>query len=53
MITLVKAQVLINIIGALCFRWIMIRLNVPPAVRFCGHSCLLPYLLSSKLLAMV
>lgn len=36
MITLVKAQVLINIVGALCFRWMMIRLNVPPAVRFAG-----------------
>ncbi|RYG42346.1 MAG: hypothetical protein EOO01_23290, partial [Chitinophagaceae bacterium] len=36
MITLVKAQVLINVVGALCFRWIMIRLKVPPAVRFCG-----------------
>ncbi|MBL7697915.1 MAG: hypothetical protein JNK79_07140 [Chitinophagaceae bacterium] len=36
MITLVKAQVLINILGALCFRWIMIRLNIPAAVRFTG-----------------
>lgn len=36
MITLVKAQVLINVVGALCFRWIMIRLNVPSAVRFAG-----------------
>lgn len=36
MITLVKAQVLINILGALSFRWMMIRLNVPSAVRFAG-----------------
>jgi hypothetical protein len=36
MITLVKAQVLINVIGGLCFRWMMKRLNVPAIICFAG-----------------
>lgn len=36
MITLVKAQVFINIVGGLCFRWIVRNFNVPAAVSFIG-----------------
>ena len=36
MITLVKAQVLINILGGLSFRWILKSLKVPPAITFVG-----------------
>src|SRR4026207_2031825 len=36
MITLIKAQVLINILGGLSFRWILKSLNVPPAISFTG-----------------
>lgn len=34
MITLIKAQVFINIVGALCFRWILRSLDTPVAARF-------------------
>lgn len=36
MITLVKAQVLINILGGLSFRWILKSLKVPAAISFIG-----------------
>ncbi len=36
MITLVKAQVLINIAGGLAFRWILKSFNVPAAISFVG-----------------
>lgn len=36
MITLVKAQVLINIVGGLSFRWILKSLKVPPVVSLAG-----------------
>jgi hypothetical protein len=36
MITLVKAQVFINVIGGLCFRWTLKSLKVPPAISFIG-----------------
>src|SRR5688572_22047954 len=36
MITLIKAQVLINIIGGLCFRWMLKSLNVPAAISLVG-----------------
>jgi hypothetical protein len=36
MITLVKAQVFINIVGALSFRWILKSLNVPAVISFIG-----------------
>ncbi|HUQ67225.1 MAG TPA: hypothetical protein VM101_13775 [Flavitalea sp.] len=36
MITLVKAQLLINILGGVCFRWILKSLEVPAAIRFTG-----------------
>lgn len=36
MITLVKAQVLINILGGLSFRWILKSLKVPAAISFVG-----------------
>jgi hypothetical protein len=36
MITLVKAQVFINILGGLCFRWMLKSLNVPAAISFIG-----------------
>ena len=36
MITLIKAQVLINIIGGLSFRWMLKSLNVPAAISFVG-----------------
>lgn len=36
MITLVKAQVLINILGGLSFRWMLKSLKVPPAISLTG-----------------
>lgn len=36
MITLIKAQVFINVIGGLCFRWTLKSLKVPPAISFIG-----------------
>ncbi len=36
MITLVKAQVFINIIGGLAFRWILKSFNIPAAVSLVG-----------------
>src|SRR4051812_12307045 len=36
MITLVKAQVMINILGGLAFRWILKSFNVPAAISFVG-----------------
>jgi hypothetical protein len=36
MITLVKAQVLINILGGLSFRWILKSLKLPAAISFIG-----------------
>ena len=36
MITLIKAQMFINIVGGLSFRWILKSFNVPAAVSFIG-----------------
>ncbi|MEO8582305.1 MAG: hypothetical protein ABI415_00840 [Flavitalea sp.] len=36
MITLVKAQVFINVVGGLAFRTILKNFEVPAAIRFCG-----------------
>jgi hypothetical protein len=46
MITLVKAQVLINILGGLSFRWILKNFNVPAAVSF---AAILVYCLTYSL----
>src|SRR5690606_20183931 len=36
MITLVKAQLFINIVGGLAFRWILRSVQVPVTIRFIG-----------------